>query len=135
MKYIVTGGAGFIGSHLIEHLLNKGHQIICIDDLSTGHLSNLPSNNNIKHITKAVQNIGLNEIPNKIDGMYNIGGFTDGDRAACFVRSVGVPNDNIIMSGTRTDIVGKWSGITNKNLKLLKLEWMAKVLSILKIKY
>ncbi len=75
------------------------------------------------------------QIPNKIDGMYNIGGFTDGDRAACFVRSAGVPNDNIIMAGTRTDIVGKWSGITNKNLKLLKLEWMAKVLSLLKIKY
>ncbi len=75
------------------------------------------------------------QIPNKIDGMYNIGGFTDGDRAACFVRSAGVPNDNIVMAGTRTDIVGKWSGITNKNLKLLKLEWMAKVLYLLKIKY
>ena len=72
MKYIVTGGAGFIGSHLIENLLNKGDQITCIDDLTTGHLSNLPSNNNIKYITKAVQNIGLNEIPNKIDGIFHL---------------------------------------------------------------
>ena len=40
MKYLVTGGAGFIGSHLIELLLEKKHEIICIDDLSTGYKSN-----------------------------------------------------------------------------------------------
>lgn len=72
MKYLITGGAGFIGSHLIEHLLNKGQQIICIDDLSTGYLSNLPLNNHIKLITKAIQNVELNEIPNNIDGIFHL---------------------------------------------------------------
>ena len=43
MKYLVTGGAGFIGSHLIELLLNKNHEVVCIDDLSTGYKSNLSS--------------------------------------------------------------------------------------------
>jgi UDP-glucose 4-epimerase len=43
MKYLVTGGAGFIGSHLIELLVENNHQVICIDDLSTGHMSNLSS--------------------------------------------------------------------------------------------
>jgi UDP-glucose 4-epimerase len=39
--YLVTGGAGFIGSHLCEHLLSGGNSVLVLDDLSTGCLSNL----------------------------------------------------------------------------------------------
>jgi UDP-glucose 4-epimerase len=42
-KYLVTGGCGFIGSHLAEDLINLGHQVVVLDDLSTGKLSNLPA--------------------------------------------------------------------------------------------
>jgi UDP-glucose 4-epimerase len=41
MKYLVTGGAGFIGSHLCERLLNDGHDVLALDDLSTGRFSNV----------------------------------------------------------------------------------------------
>jgi UDP-glucose 4-epimerase len=41
MKIILTGGAGFIGSHLAEFLIDKGHKIVVIDNLSTGRLSNI----------------------------------------------------------------------------------------------
>lgn len=41
-RYLVTGGAGFIGSHLCEHLLAGGHNVVVLDDLSTGKRSNLP---------------------------------------------------------------------------------------------
>lgn len=40
-KILVTGGAGFIGSHLVECLLKLNHEIIVIDNLSTGHIENL----------------------------------------------------------------------------------------------
>jgi UDP-glucose 4-epimerase len=41
MKYLVTGGAGFIGSHLVERLLAENHQILVLDDLSTGRFENV----------------------------------------------------------------------------------------------
>ncbi|WP_372669287.1 NAD-dependent epimerase/dehydratase family protein [Amycolatopsis kentuckyensis] len=41
MRYLITGGAGFIGSHLTEHLLERGHEVVALDNLSTGTLDNL----------------------------------------------------------------------------------------------
>ncbi len=41
LRVLVTGGAGFIGSHLCERLLNDGHEVLCVDDFSTGHMSNI----------------------------------------------------------------------------------------------
>jgi dTDP-glucose 4,6-dehydratase len=38
---LVTGGAGFLGSHLCDHLLAKGHRVICVDNLDTGSLKNI----------------------------------------------------------------------------------------------
>ncbi|GAB3440105.1 NAD-dependent epimerase/dehydratase family protein [Streptomonospora sediminis] len=41
MKAVVTGGAGFIGSHLCDHLIAHGHEVVALDDMSTGSESNL----------------------------------------------------------------------------------------------
>src|SRR4249920_192106 len=38
---LITGGAGFLGSHLCEELLRRGHRVICIDNLETGSLANI----------------------------------------------------------------------------------------------
>lgn len=40
-RFLITGGAGFIGSHLAERLLGRGHSVVVLDDLSTGRLENI----------------------------------------------------------------------------------------------
>ena len=40
MRFVVTGGAGFVGSYLVKLLVEKGHEITVIDNLSTGNLNN-----------------------------------------------------------------------------------------------
>ena len=42
---LITGGAGFIGSNLCRELLKEGHEVACLDDLSTGKLRNIESLN------------------------------------------------------------------------------------------
>ena len=41
MRYLVTGGAGFIGSNIVDELIRRGHQVVVLDDLSTGKEENL----------------------------------------------------------------------------------------------
>ncbi len=43
MRTVVTGGAGFIGSHLTERLIADGHSVVVVDNFSTGRLDNLKS--------------------------------------------------------------------------------------------
>lgn len=42
-KILITGGAGFIGSNLCEYFINKGHEVVCLDNFATGYLHNLDS--------------------------------------------------------------------------------------------
>src|SRR5580658_739434 len=41
LRYLITGGAGFIGSHLADELLGRGHYVHALDDLSTGSMANI----------------------------------------------------------------------------------------------
>src|ERR1700721_2923176 len=59
MRYLITGGAGFIGSHLSETLLEKGSEVFILGDLSTGSVENirhLKSNNRFHHFFDSIQN-------------------------------------------------------------------------------
>ena len=48
MRILVTGGAGFIGSHIVEQYLRKGHEVWAIDDLATGQELNLPKDEKLR---------------------------------------------------------------------------------------
>jgi dTDP-glucose 4,6-dehydratase len=69
---LVTGGAGFLGSHLCDELLSRGHRVICVDNLETGSL------NNIEHIRSedfVVLNLDIIEpyfVEEPIDFVYHL---------------------------------------------------------------
>jgi len=74
MKYLITGGAGFIGSNMTEDLVGKGHEIIVVDNLSTGDLKNLSTvRDKIKFIeAPSMDVLELDELDN-LDGIYHYG--------------------------------------------------------------
>jgi UDP-glucose 4-epimerase len=55
-KVLVTGGAGFIGSHIVLHLIELGASVIALDDLSFGQESNIPKNNKVEFVKDSVTN-------------------------------------------------------------------------------
>ena len=60
MKVLVTGGAGFIGSHIVEQLLQEGYQVVVVDNLSTGKKSFLPKD--ISFYSMDIQSLDLNQV-------------------------------------------------------------------------
>ena len=76
MKILITGGAGFVGSHLADKLINEGHEITVIDDLSTGRYSNvehLDGEKNFRLIIDTVLNEKLmEELIRETDRVYHM---------------------------------------------------------------
>lgn len=76
MRYLITGGAGFVGSHLSEELLRRGHDVIVIDDLSTGtirNISHLTGNKRFRYIIDTVANRSLlAELVDDADVIYHL---------------------------------------------------------------
>ena len=72
IKYLITGGAGFIGSNLCEFLIKKGHKLFVIDDLSSGHKSNLISvQNSITFYEEKIEFFDFEVLP-KVDAVIHL---------------------------------------------------------------
>ena len=69
---LVTGGAGFIGSHLCKRLLNENHYVICLDNLFTGSLENIESLKNDVNFEFVNHDITKPYYRDKIDEIYNL---------------------------------------------------------------
>jgi len=67
MKYIVTGGCGFIGSNLVKRLIKDGNEVVVVDDLSTGVVSNLPGKSNLLKKISEIKKI------EDADGIFHLG--------------------------------------------------------------
>ena len=69
MHFIVTGGSGFIGSHLTEQLLSESHQVTVVDNLSTGSLQNLSEHPGLKFIQKDISTCQPEDFKEPINGI------------------------------------------------------------------
>jgi len=76
MKFLVTGGAGFIGSHLVDRLLVDGHLVIVLDNSSTGNLSNLSQhalNKNLQIVTGSILDTKLlHSLVDEVDYVFHL---------------------------------------------------------------
>lgn len=76
MKALITGGAGFIGSHLAEYLLARGQEVYVIDDLSTGAMANLASFKTKPHFHYVIDTIFntslLAELIDEVEAVYHL---------------------------------------------------------------
>jgi len=71
MRILVTGGAGFLGSHLCERLLNDGHDVVCIDNLFTGQKTNIAhllANPNFEFVRHDI----IDPFKYEVDQIYNL---------------------------------------------------------------
>lgn len=59
MLMLVTGGAGFIGSHIVHALLEEGHEVRVLDNLATGNRDNLPTRRDVEFVEGDIRDLGL----------------------------------------------------------------------------
>ena len=76
MKALITGGSGFIGSHLAEYLLDQGHRVFVIDDLSTGNIENilpLKTNPDFHYTIDTIMNVPATaELVDRCDVIFHL---------------------------------------------------------------
>ncbi len=78
MKALVTGGAGFIGSNLVDRLVEYGHDVIVLDNLSTGNIINLNKvKNKIKFLNVDITKNKLDDYFENIDQVFHLAGLAD----------------------------------------------------------
>jgi len=79
MKSIITGGAGFIGSHLCERLVKEGHKVIVLDNFSLGKKSNLKNiSNKVKIVKRDIKNLkSINNLFKDVQNVFHLAALAD----------------------------------------------------------
>jgi UDP-glucuronate decarboxylase len=112
-KIIVTGGAGFLGSHLCDSLINQGHSVICLDNLYSGSLKNISHLKEHRSFKFIEHDVSVPfKTPDPIDEIYNL---------ACPASPIFYQKDPV--HTTRTSVLGAINMLdlaTEKNAKVLQ---------------
>ncbi|HEX2915243.1 MAG TPA: GDP-mannose 4,6-dehydratase [Chloroflexia bacterium] len=113
---LITGGAGFIGSHLAEHLLNRGDEVYVIDDLSSGSISNIAHLKNHPRFHYVIDNIRresvLAELVDTSDCVYHLAA------AVGVFLVVDSPVYTIENTVRSTELILKWANKKKKKVLL-----------------
>lgn len=129
MKVLVTGGAGFIGSHLAEHLLEAGHQVVVLDDLATGRLENLSSvsgHPRFRYVHGSVLDSELvGELAGHVDKIFHlaaaVGSFVIRDRTLQSLHTNIHGTENVLAAAHRHAVkvlIASSSEVYGKNTKI-----------------
>ncbi|MGH3718853.1 MAG: NAD-dependent epimerase/dehydratase family protein [Pseudonocardiaceae bacterium] len=129
MHALITGGAGFIGSHLAEHLLTSGHQVVVLDDLSTGSTENLSSINDhprFRYVPGSVLDEALvDTLAGQVDTIFHlaaaVGSFVIRDRTLHSLRTNIHGTENVLAAAHRHDarvLIASSSEVYGKNTKI-----------------
>jgi nucleoside-diphosphate-sugar epimerase len=129
MKALITGGAGFIGSHLAEHLLTGGHEVVVLDDLATGSLDNLATVSDhpqLRYVAGSVLDEELvDTLAGQVDTIFHlaaaVGSFVIRDRTLASLRTNIQGTDHVLAAAHRHQarvLIASSSEIYGKNTKI-----------------
>jgi UDP-glucose 4-epimerase len=129
MKALITGGAGFIGSHLAEHLLATGHQVVVLDDLATGSLDNLSpisDHPGLRYVSGSVLDGTLvDTLAGEVDTIFHlaaaVGSFVIRDRTLQSLRTNIHGTENVLSAAHRHGarvLIASSSEVYGKNTKI-----------------
>jgi UDP-glucose 4-epimerase len=129
MKALITGGAGFIGSHLADHLLTAGHDVVVLDDLATGSLANLSSiseDPRLRYVPGSVLDEALvDTLAGQVDTIFHlaaaVGSFVIRDRTLQSLRTNIHGTENVLTAAHRHQnkvLIASSSEVYGKNTKI-----------------
>ncbi|MGH3788111.1 MAG: NAD-dependent epimerase/dehydratase family protein [Pseudonocardiaceae bacterium] len=129
MKALITGGAGFIGSHLAEHLLTGGHEVVVLDDLATGSLQNLSpvsEHPRFRYVPGSVLDDALvDALAGQVDTIFHlaaaVGSFVIRDRTLQSLRTNIHGTENVLTAAHRNGarvLIASSSEVYGKNTKV-----------------
>jgi nucleoside-diphosphate-sugar epimerase len=129
MHALITGGAGFIGSHLAEHLLTAGHEVVALDDLATGSMENLSSINDhprFRYVPGSVLDEALvDTLAGQVDTIFHlaaaVGSFVIRDRTLHSLRTNIHGTENVLTAAHRHQarvLIASSSEVYGKNTKI-----------------
>jgi len=72
MRILITGGAGFIGSHFVDLVVSLGGQVVVVDDLSSGRADNVPTNRNVEFVKKNFRTCEARDFSGSFDAIVHL---------------------------------------------------------------